>query len=171
MVQPPALAVQPTGSAPEDPALIPFTPPQTNTPSLMDTAVSVPANTRLPTDTAVSIPTDTPPQLPTVTPPPVDTATPVPTDPLPTIALPTVIIPSAPLPPSSSDPIVVTSTDQTLTFTCNGNAVEIRGHANIVTLLGSCSSITVSGNGNSVFWQLGSPVITNRGKDNIILQL
>ena len=164
MVQPPALAAQATGSTPEEPALITLTPTHTNTPSLMDTAVSAPTNTLLPADTAVSILTDIP--LPTPTAPPMDTATPVPTDPLPTVAPPTVI-----LPPVSSDPIVVTGSDQTLTFTCNGNAAEIRGHANTVTLLGSCSTITVTGNGNRVFWQSGSPVITNRGRDNIILQL
>jgi hypothetical protein len=40
-----------------------------------------------------------------------------------------------------------------------------------VTLLGSCRSITVTGNGNSVFWQYGSPIITDRGNDNLIQQL
>lgn len=66
---------------------------------------------------------------------------------------------------------MVTGANQTLIFTCNGNAAEIRGHANTITLLGSCSSITVTGNGNHVFWESGSPVITNKGKDNIIQQL
>ncbi|HEY9525716.1 MAG TPA: DUF3060 domain-containing protein, partial [Anaerolineales bacterium] len=111
-------------------------------------------------------PTGTLAQLPTAITPPVDTATPVFTDPLPTIAPPTVQPP-----PVSSDPIVVMGADQTLTFTCTGNAVEIRGYANTITLLGSCSSITVTGNGNRVFWQSGSPVIMDRGRDNIILQL
>jgi hypothetical protein len=73
--------------------------------------------------------------------------------------------------PTSTGTIVVTGSDQTLTFTCTGNAAEIRGHANTVTLLGSCSSITVTGNGNRVFWQSGLPVITNNGSDNIISQL
>ena len=171
MIQPPALAAQPTGTTPEEPGLITRTPTHTNIPSLVDTEVSVPTNTLLPANTAVSIPTDTPTQLPTSTAPPVDTATPVPTAPLPTVAPPTLIPPTIQVPPVSSDPIVVTGADQTLTFTCNGNAAEIRGHANTITLLGSCSSITVTGNGNRVFWQFGSPVITNRGRDNIILQL
>lgn len=171
MVQPPVIAAQSTGSSPEEAALITSTPTHMNTLSQMDTAVSVPTDTLLPADTAVSIPTDIPTQLPTVIAPPMDTATPVPTDPLPTVALPTLIPPTVQLPPVSSDPIVVTGSDQTLTFTCNGNAAEIRGQANTITLLGSCSSITVTGNGNRVFWQSGSPVITNRGRDNIILQL
>jgi hypothetical protein len=73
-------------------------------------------------------------------------------------------------PPPSSGTILITDNDQTLTFTCNGNAVEVRGNANVITLLGSCSSITVRGNGNQVFWQSGSPVITNTGNENIIIQ-
>ena len=168
MVQPPALAVQSTESTPEEAALITSIPTHTNTPPL---AVSLPTNTLLPADTAVFSPIDTstPPQISTA--PPVDTATPLPTDPLPTVAPPTFLPPTVQPPPVSSDPIVVTGADQTLTFTCNGNAVEIRGHANTITLLGSCSSITVTGNGNRVFWESGSPVITNQGRDNIILQL
>jgi len=71
---------------------------------------------------------------------------------------------------ASTDPIVVRGHDQTLTYTCNGNAVEIRGHANTVTLLGTCSSITVTGNRNQVFWEFGSPLITDKGKDNLISQ-
>jgi hypothetical protein len=67
--------------------------------------------------------------------------------------------------------MIITGDDQTLTFTCNGHAVEIRGHANTITLLGSCRSISITGNGNSVFWQYGSPVITNKGRENIISQL
>ena len=171
MVQPPALVAQATGITPEERARITLTPTHTNIPSLLDTAVSVPTNILLPTDTAVSIPTDTLTQLPPATNPPVDTATPVFTDPLPTIAPPTVLLPTVQPPPVSSDPIVITGADQTLTFICTGNAAEIRGHANTITLLGSCSSITVTGNGNRVFWQFGSPVITDRGRDNIILQL
>jgi hypothetical protein len=65
---------------------------------------------------------------------------------------------------------VVTGNDQILTFTCNGNAAEIRGHANTVTLWGSCSSITVTGSGNHVFWQLGTPIIIDNGQGNIISQ-
>ena len=55
-------------------------------------------------------------------------------------------------------------------FTCSGNEAIIRGHANTITLLGSCSSITVTGNGNVVYWESGSPVIVNQGQDNIISQ-
>ena len=58
--------------------------------------------------------------------------------------------------------------DQMLTFTCNGNPAFIRGHANIVTLLGACSSITVTGNGNLVFYEAGAPAITDQGRDNVI---
>ena len=173
MVQPPIVSEQseqPTESPSKDPAGITATPMHTITASPMNTAASVPTDTSLPlpTDTAIFIPTDTPTRLPTTTPPPPppDTATAVPTEePLPTAVPPTAI------PPVSSDPIVVTGADQTLTFTCNGNAAEIRGHSNTITLLGSCSSITVTGNGNRVFWESGSPVITNRGRDNIIVQL
>jgi hypothetical protein len=89
---------------------------------------------------------------------------------LPTVVPPTVIPPTVQPPPASTDPIIVTESDQTLTFTCNGNAAEVRGHANTVTLLGSCSTITVTGNGNHVFWQYGSPVITNKGQENLISQ-
>jgi hypothetical protein len=159
MVQPPVLSERPTQSPSKDPAETTATPMHTITASPMDTAASVPTSTPLPTDTAVFIPMDTPTRLPTTPPPPPDTATVVPTDPPPTAV------------PPSIDPIVVTGADQTLTFTCNGNAAEIRGHSNTITLLGSCSSITVTGNGNSVFWESGSPVIANRGRDNIILQL
>jgi hypothetical protein len=170
MVQPPALSEQqPTGSPSEAPAGTTVTPPHTNTASPVDTAVSLPTATPLPPSTVASIPTDTPTRLPTFA--PVDTATPVPTYPLPTPVPPTAIPPTIQIPPASSDPIMVTGTDQTLTFTCNGNAAEIRGQGNTITLLGSCSSITVTGNGNIVFWESGSPVITNNGRDNIIRQL
>lgn len=181
MVQPPALSEQPPVRPSEEPAGITVTPMYTNTASPMDTAVSLPTDTPLSINTVASIPTDTPTRLPTTTPPPMSTATPVPTDPLPTPVPPTTIpptsIPPTAVPPTvqnppvSSDPIVVTGANQTLIFTCNGNAAEIRGHANTITLLGSCSSITVTGNGNHVFWESGSPVITNKGKDNIIQQL
>jgi len=84
---------------------------------------------------------------------------------------PTPTVPQLPTqPPPSSGTILITDNDQTLTFTCNGNAVEVRGNANVITLLGSCSSITVRGNGNQVFWQSGSPVITDTGNENIISQ-
>ena len=167
MVQPPVLSEQPTESISEDPAGTTATPMHTITASPMATAGSVLTDTPLPTDTAVFIPMDTPTRLPTTTPPPPppDTPTVVPTEPLPTAVPPTAI------PPASIDPIVVTGSDQNLTFTCNGNAAEIRGHSNTVTLLGSCSSITLTGNGNRVFWESGSPVITNRGRDNIVVQL
>ena len=88
--------------------------------------------------------------------------TPLPTE-LPS-ATPTDTVP----PPPSSGTILITNNDQTLTFTCNGNAVEVRGNANTITLLGSCSSITVRGNGNVIYWQSGSPVITDTGNGNII---
>ena len=169
MVQPPALAAQPTGRPSEEPAGITVTPMHTNTASPMNTAVSLSPDTPLPTNTVASSPRDTPTLLPAT--PPLATATPVPTDPLPTAVPPTAIPPTIQIPPASSDPIVVTGANQTLIFTCNGNAAEIRGHANTITLLGSCSSITVTGNGNRVFWESGSPVITDQGKDNIIQQL
>lgn len=73
-------------------------------------------------------------------------------------------------PPASTGTILITDNDQTLTFTCNGNAVEVRGNANTITLLGSCGSITVKGNGNVIYWQSGSPVITDTGNENIISQ-
>jgi hypothetical protein len=82
----------------------------------------------------------------------------------------TAIPPTIQPPPASSGTILITDNDQTLTFTCNGNAVEVRGNANVITLLGSCSSITVRGNGNQVYWQSGTPVITNTGNENIISQ-
>ena len=79
-------------------------------------------------------------------------------------------VPAVPIqPPASSGTILVTDNDQTLTFTCNGNAVEVRGNANTITLLGSCGSITVKGNANVIYYS-GSPVITNTGNENTILQ-
>ena len=171
MVQPPALSEQILGSPPAYPTGTSVIPTHTNTASPVDTAVSLPTDTPLSTSTVASIPTDPPTWLPTVAPPPVDTATPVPTDPLPTAVPATAIPPTIQTPPASSYPIVVTCSDQTLTFTCDGNAAEIRGQGNTITLLGSCSSITVAGNGNFVFWESGSPVITNNGTDNIIRQL
>ena len=178
-------AEQPTTSPQDDLPGIASTPSHTNTGLAMNTATSVSTRTQVLIDTAVPPLTNTPPPsmmpslLPTNTLPPVDSPTPVPTDPLPSgtpIPLPTVA-PLTPIPatiestPASTGTIVITGSDQTLTFTCNGNAAEIRGHANTITLLGSCSTITVTGNGNQVFWQFGSPLITNQGKDNIIRQL
>ena len=192
MVRPPVLAEQPTRTPGDDLPGIALSPISTNTLSVMGTATSVIAGSQQPTDTAVPSPTDTlpptvsntPTPLPTNTQTPTDTSTPVPTDPLPsdtpvplptvvppTIIPPTAIAPPVQPPPVSTEPIIVTGNGQILTFTCNGNAAEIRGHANTVMLLGSCSSITVKGNDNRVFWEYGSPVITNHGKDNIIEQL
>lgn len=168
MVQPPVLAEQPTLTPYADLPGITFTAVQTNTPSSMPTVTSVAADTRLPTDTAVPSPTDTLTPLPTNTPPAVDTPTPVPTVPLPSdTPIPPAVQPSL----ATTDQIIVSGSDQTLTFTCNGGAVEIRGNTNTVTLLGSCSSITVTGSRNLVFWESGSPVIINRGNNNIVQQL
>jgi hypothetical protein len=89
---------------------------------------------------------------------------------LPTDAPPTVPpLPTQPAPPPSSGTILITDNGQTLTFTCSGNAVEIRGNANTITLLGSCSSIIVKGNGNVIYYS-GSPVITDTGNENTITQ-
>jgi F5/8 type C domain/Protein of unknown function (DUF3060) len=167
MIEPPVLADLPG---------ITLTPIITDTASPMNTAISVPTGTGSPTGTAASptntpTPSDTPTPRPTITLPPADTSTPVPTDPLPTFVPPTPIPPTVTPTPTNADPIVVTGDGQTLIFTCNGNDAEIRGHANTVTLLGSCRSITVTGNGNNVFWQFGSPIITDRGQNNIIQQL
>jgi hypothetical protein len=187
MVSSRELSEQPTTSPQDDLPGTTATPIHTNTSLAMNTATSVSTGTQLLTSTAVPTltPTGTPPPsimpslLPTNTPPPADPSTPVPTDPLPSdtpiplppVVPPTTIPPTVEPSPISTDTIVVTESNQTLTFTCNGNAAEIRGHANTVTLLGSCSSITVTGNGNQVFWQFGSPVITIKGKDNIVRQL
>ena len=186
MVEPPEVASQPTRTPEEEIATLALTAVHTNTASSLSTATSAPTGTRLPTNTPVPALTntltvlDTPVPLPTQTFAPAYTATPLPPVPTqivpsntplpsPTAVPPTLVPPTDP--PVSTDPIIVTSSDQTLTFTCNGNAVEIRGHNNTVTLLGSCSSITVRGNGNLVYWQFGSPVITITGQDNIVSQL
>ena len=191
MAAAPVLADQPTRTPRPARPGITLTPPPTNT--LLPTATSVPSETSVPADTPTDMPTttavpsqtptnlpdpsETPTELPTDTPPPADTATPVPI----LLALPTEVPPTAlelrTIPPTvesasvSTEPLVVTASDQTLTFTCKGNAAEIRGHANMVTLLGSCSSITVAGSGNHVFWQFGAPVITLQGEDNSVRQL
>jgi hypothetical protein len=183
LAEPTAPAEQPTRRPQDEQPTITLTAVPLNTQLPMDTATSLSTDTPLQSDTAVPTLTDTPIPLPTATPtlPPADTATPVPTEPLPSetpIPLPTVFPPTPTAippvfqpPPTSTDSIIVTGSDQDLTFICNGNAAEVRGHANTVTLLGSCSSITVTGNGNLVLWQSGSPVITNRGRDNIVRQL
>jgi len=198
MVPPPVPAEQPTRSPQQDVPGAAWTSTLTNTPGSFDTMTSEPTGTRLPTDTLNPVATDT--QLPTDTslPPPTDTrlpsdtpipsptntlrpastATPVPTNPLsldtptllPTVAPPTAIVSPVQPSPASTAALIITGNDQILSFTCNGNAVEIRGHTNTITLLGSCRSISIRGNGNSVFWQSGSPVITNKGKENIISQ-
>lgn len=198
MVRPPVLAEQPTSGPSDDQPGATLTPMPTNVLSVMGTATSMPTDTWLATDTASPIPTDTPTAAASETPfaaetptlqltstlPPTDTSTPLAAAPLPSetpIPLPTIVPPTA-IPPTAippviqpspvnTGPIVVTGNGKTLTFTCNGDDAEIRGHSNTITLLGSCSSITVTGNGNRVFWQSGSPVIINRGRDNIISQL
>jgi hypothetical protein len=55
-----------------------------------------------------------------------------------------------------------------LTFTCNANAVEVRGNANTITLPGSCGSITVKGNANVIYYS-GAPIITNTGNENSLI--
>ena len=176
MVPPPVTAEQVTRPTQDDQPGMTFTPLSTNTPLPIDLTTPAPTGTPLPIDTAVLLPTNTlppmntPASLPTHTQPPAEPSTPVPTDPLPSVVPPTAIPPTVQPAPASTEPIIITGIDQTLTFTCNGNAAEVRGHANTVTLLGSCSSITVTGNGNRVFWQSGSPVITNKGNDNIVSQ-
>ena len=163
-----ACRASPRGSLQRERARITLTPIHTNTPSLGDTAVSDPTNTLLSANTAVSIPTDIPTQLPTPIAPPIKCLRNA-------CAHGCAANSSSSHNPCSRRSSATRSWSRvpirTLTFTCNGNAVEIRGHANTITLLGSCSSITVTGNGNRVFWQSGSPGITNRGRDNIILQL
>ena len=147
----------------------------TNTPDPSDTPTVLPTYPQTATDTPD--PSDNPVVLPTDTPPPADISTPAPTPLTMSSLVPPTAIDPATIPPTvqaasvRTEPIAVTGSDQTMAFTCKGNAVEIRGHANTVTLLGSCSSITVAGNGNHIFWQFGSPVITIKGEDNIVRQL
>jgi hypothetical protein len=170
MVEPPSLTERATSTPQDDLAAITSTPIFTGTSLAMNTATSLPAGTTVVNATNTLAPSRTMTPLPTNTLPPAYTSTIVPTDPLPSdtpLPPPTVVQPTV----GSIDPIVVTGSDQIMTFTCNGNDAVIRGHANTVTLLGSCTSITVTGNGNRVFWESGSPVITNKGKDNIIQQL
>ena len=172
-LMPPILAERPTRKPPEESPEMTVPSMGTSTASLVGTPIksttAVPSNTPLPSLTDTLPPQDTSTTVPTDTLLPTDTPIPVPTEPLPSdtpIPLPT----EAPPSPASTDPILVTGHDQILTYICNGNAVEIRGHANIVTLLGYCSSITVTGNRNQVFWEFGSPLITDQGKDNLISQ-
>ena len=160
----PGITLTPTGT--DIPSLMnTATPIPTSTGLPTGTAISIPTNTATPSGTPTPQPTDTrrpsstptpqptntsrpsstPTPLPTKTRPPADTSTPVPTNPLPTIVPPTAIPPTVTPTPANTDPIVVTGDGQTLTFTCNGNDAEIRGHANTVTLLGSCRSITEIG--------------------------
>jgi hypothetical protein len=171
LLDPPAVPEQPTKTTPVDAPESTPTLVHTATQSSVDTATPEPSVTWVPTDTAVLPQTATPAALPTITLPPVATATPIPVEPSPTAALPTAIPVTIQASPPSTETIVVTGSNQTLTFTCNGDAAEIRGHANTVTLLGSCSNINVKGNGNRVFWEFGSPVITIQGQDNIVGQL
>jgi hypothetical protein len=198
MVEPPVLVEQSTRRPQNDVPGGSFTPTPATTLAPLESMTPVPTGTRLPTDTPIllptdtqratntlippptdtRLPTDTPIPLPTNTLPPAATATPIPTNPLPldtptllsTVAPPTAIAPPIQPSPTSTAALIISGNDQTLTFTCNDDAVEIRGHANTITLLGSCRSISITGNGNSVFWQYGSPVITNKGQDNIISQ-
>ena len=188
MVPPPLLEAQPTRTPQVSLSGDTLTPIQTSTGLAANPATPAPAGTGLPTDSSVPNATDTSIPVLTSTPPPAsDTPVPLPTEsstpvpvptqpppsdtpiPLPTFAPPTMVPPTG-IPPIL-DTIVVTGNNQTLTFTCTGNAAVIRGHANTVTLLGSCSSITVTGNRNQVIWESGSPVITDRGNDNVISQL
>jgi hypothetical protein len=197
LVEPPALAELPTGTLPA--TLMEITHTTTGSLLAIATQTSTPTatGTRLPTETAAllatntSLPTasNTPITLPTNTLPPADPATPVPTRPLPsntprpsptpvpptaippTALSPTSVPPTDEPPPPDPEPIIVTGNNQTVTFTCNGNEAEIRGHSNTVTLLGACSSIRVTGNGNHVYWESGSPIITITGQDNIVQQL
>lgn len=201
MVQPPAPTDQPTKKPKEDLTETTATPAPTSTLASTETATALssdtplvsPTDTLLPSPTGTLLPSDTPTPLPTNTLPPTDTSTPLPTNTLPptdtptpvptmplpsdtpiptfTVVPPTAIPPTVQQPSASTDPIIITGNDQTLTFTCNDNSVVLRGHANTILLFGSCSSITVTGNGNHVYWQFGSPVITNNGTDNIVSQM
>jgi hypothetical protein len=66
--------------------------------------------------------------------------------------------------------INITENDEILTYACHGNAVEISGNVNVVNLVGECSSITVTGNNNRVYWEEGAPVVEDTGNDNNIGQ-
>jgi hypothetical protein len=111
----------------------------TGTPAITFTSSPTSTLTTDITPTLTLVPTEMPPQLPTQAPP-----------------------------PASSGTILITDNAQTLTFTCNGNAVEVRGNANTITLLGSCGSISVKGNANVIYYS-GSPVITNTGNENRLI--
>jgi hypothetical protein len=178
LMPPSVLAERPTRKPPEESLEMTATPLGTNAAAPVGTSMEPttagPSETSLPTLTNTLPPQETSTTLPTATLSTTDTPIPVPTDQLPSdtpIPLPTEVPPTIQDSPISADPIIVTGHDQTLTFICDGNAVEIRGHANSVTLLGSCSSITLTGNRNRVVWESGSPLITNQGKDNLITQM
>jgi hypothetical protein len=115
--------------------------PATGTPTITMTPTVTPTIdlTASPTSSSTDVPPTVPPQLPTQAPP-----------------------------PPSSGTILITDNAQTLTFTCSGNAVEVRGNANTITLLGSCGSITVKGNANVIYYS-GSPVVTDTGDGNTIM--
>lgn len=67
--------------------------------------------------------------------------------------------------------IHITESDEILTYSCHGgDAVEVHGNINVVTLLGSCSSITITGNHNRVYWEAGSPVVEDTGNGNSVSQ-
>jgi hypothetical protein len=114
--------------------------PATGTPIATLTPTATADVTSTSTSLSTDVPPTVPPQLPTQVPPPADSGT-----------------------------ILITDNAQTLTFTCNGNAVEVRGNANTITLLGSCSSITVKGNANEIYYS-GSPVITDTGNANRLIR-
>jgi hypothetical protein len=116
--------------------------PTTGTPTITITPTVTPTIdlTASPTSSPTDVPPTVPPQLPTQAPP-----------------------------PPSSGTILITDNAQILTFTCNGNTVEVRGNSNTITLLGSCGSITVKGNANVIYYS-GSPVITDTGNGNTLLQ-
>ena len=191
MVQPPVQAARPTRTQARATAtLLPTstglptdtgTSYFTSTPFPTETLAPLPTGTQIPTETLIPSPTGTPVPTETLVPLPTDTATPIPTNPLPSdtpVPSATAVSPPTAIPPTiqalpataSNGPIVVTSSNQILTFTCNGGAVEVRGHNNTVDLSGDCSSITVTGSSNQVFWHSGSPVITNKGNNNVISQ-
>jgi hypothetical protein len=133
---------------------------QLTTPTPIATSSYTPTSTLMPTIFPVATATPTvPPPPPTSTPLP-PTSTPVPPPP------PTPVPPSPP--PANIGPIVITDNDQTLTFTCSGNEVIIRGNANNITLLGNCGAITIRGNGNRVSIQSATSV-TNTGNGNQIV--
>jgi hypothetical protein len=75
--------------------------------------------------------------------------------------------PPTSVPPPSTGSFDITDNGQTLTLTCSGHSVTIRGNDNHITLLGMCSSVTIRGNSNWVSIQSATS-ITNTGNNNII---